>query len=553
MTEPQNKGVRAGLAALLLIALVLRLPNLNQSIWFDEACMSTQRIGSLAQLLTTIHIDIHPPLYLVFAHLWNSVFGDSELSLRIPSLLAGLASLPLAFLIARRLCGNLTAWLTVLLLAFSPVHIWYSIEGRLYAPMLFAALAAVELFHRILEGRATRGTYWLYGILTAGMLALHYYLAVYVLLFALAALIAPRMKWAKSIPRAVLMINGVGLVLIAAWVGMKAVLVGFETSQGYLRAFTPIEVYRFLFQWCWTGNTLPAGLDAATGNPRWLLWSLAQLIGVALFFLGLRELWRRRDKQPAILLLPLYFICLPTFLLVLPLIGMGSTYIERSLLPALPFFLMIICLGLVSIRRLALRNATFLCVALLGLANLSAYYAHGDMWTVYKPHQDWRAAATYFGQEIDEGGTQRPIYTNMPNSRSLPYYDMRIQDASNLEPSTGAIQQAVSAFERLLGKDLGRRAGKIAAGIAQKFEEGKAQLADEAEMFIYPIGNGNLQAMKAGLREGYKILYLMDNTWHHRRSPGHLEELLRNPRLQLIEMNDFNGLVVYKVRLKARG
>ena len=51
------------LAAMVLTALLLRLPLLGRSVWFDEACMSDQRIGTWPQLLATLYVDIHPPLF----------------------------------------------------------------------------------------------------------------------------------------------------------------------------------------------------------------------------------------------------------------------------------------------------------------------------------------------------------------------------------------------------------------------------------------------------------------------------------------------------------
>jgi hypothetical protein len=546
VTDKSDRGVRLTLLALVLLALLLRLPNLNQSLWFDEACMSDQRIGTWEQLLSTIHIDIHPPLYLLFAHAWNGIFGDSELSLRIPSLLAGLGSLPLAFLLARRFVGLDAARGTVALLAVSPVHIWYSIEGRLYAPMLFFALLAIELFMRILDGQLSRRGYWLYATVIAVMLALHYYLAIYVLLFALIALAAPRMNWSARTPRAVVWINGVGLLLIAAWVSGKAALIGFQTSQGYLRPLSPLEVYRFLFEWCWTGNSLPAAIDGESGHPRQLAWLFAQVVGVLLFGLGLLELWRRREQNSTGLLLLANFLCLPVFLFVLPLIGMPNTYIERSLLPSLPFFLMIICLGIASLRPL-LRGSAVVIVALLSIANLVAFYQFEDHWTVYKPHQDWRSAALYFAEELDEGAGGRPIYSGMPNCRSLPYYDARIQDARNLEPSVDSAKRGIEGFKDVLGEGLGGLLAGYATSVAEEFETQKAELHRNTRLFILPLGEAippSVESEEPG-RDG--ILYLLDNLWHP-TGAGRVQALVEGDRFEELDRRDLRGLTIFKVR-----
>gem|GEM_PF-2558010 len=533
------------LAVLVLVALLLRLPRLGQSLWFDEACMSEQRIGTLAQLLTTIHVDIHPPLYLVFAFLWNGIFGDSEVSLRIPSLLAGLASLPLVFFLARRWVGEGAAWLTVGLLAISPVHIWYSIEGRLYAPMLLLALVALSLFPRLVAGELQRRGWWAYAALVAAMLALHYYLAVFVALLFVAGLVAPRLGWTERRPRPLLWIHGAGLVAIAGWVLFKAKLIGFETSQGYLRPFTPTEVYRFLFQWSWTGNCLAAG--AETSSPRAWAWLLFQGLGVLAFTRGLLELLRRRRELPFGPLLVAGFACLPAFLFVLPLVGMPRTYIERSLIASLPFFFVIASLGLVSLRPALLRRGAVALLTALSLANLLAYYGFGDRWTVYKPHPDWRAAAAWFGEELEAGAAGRSIFTPYPHCRSLPYYDARIQDARNLAPSADAARRGVAAFERVFGESLGGRLGSFAESIATDFEAGKAELARGTELFVRPLGDGRLESLDVERFGADGVFYLLDNRWHD-SSDGRVERLARSPRLELLEQHDFGGIAVFSVR-----
>ena len=83
------------LSGLVLVAFLLRLPLLDRSVWFDEACMSDQRIGTSAQLLATLYTDIHPPLFVLFMHYWNSLFGDGEVAMRIPAMISGLLCIPL--------------------------------------------------------------------------------------------------------------------------------------------------------------------------------------------------------------------------------------------------------------------------------------------------------------------------------------------------------------------------------------------------------------------------------------------------------------------------
>ena len=77
--------------ATLIFSFLLRIINLNQSLWLDEA------IGALVvkdmnfiDIATKFAVaDNHPPLYYLMLSLWTSIFGYSEISLRMPSVFFG--------------------------------------------------------------------------------------------------------------------------------------------------------------------------------------------------------------------------------------------------------------------------------------------------------------------------------------------------------------------------------------------------------------------------------------------------------------------------------
>ena len=87
-------------SGILFLALLLRLPNLAESLWLDEL-WSIRIILDNTDPLRTLLRDIHPPLYSIFMFSWIRLFGDSELSIRLPSLVFGLVSVQLPRLRAR--------------------------------------------------------------------------------------------------------------------------------------------------------------------------------------------------------------------------------------------------------------------------------------------------------------------------------------------------------------------------------------------------------------------------------------------------------------------
>jgi uncharacterized membrane protein len=92
-----QRGTLLALAAICALALLFRLPNLLESVWYDELWATRLKLFSLGQLADVALSDVHPPAYPAFMFVWIRVFGDSELAIRAPSLLFGLGTVVLTF------------------------------------------------------------------------------------------------------------------------------------------------------------------------------------------------------------------------------------------------------------------------------------------------------------------------------------------------------------------------------------------------------------------------------------------------------------------------
>ena len=112
-----------------IAALLVRLPNFNESLWYDEVWYTFMRLNPNSINRVLFH-DVHPPLYPLLILGWIKLFGDSEIAVRLPSLLFGLASLGVMFALARSWFNRRIAFLSTILMALSPVHIWYSQENK---------------------------------------------------------------------------------------------------------------------------------------------------------------------------------------------------------------------------------------------------------------------------------------------------------------------------------------------------------------------------------------------------------------------------------------
>lgn len=125
---------------ILTIGLILRLISINQSLWLDEAInvLATQNFSLLGMITEYAKADFHPPLFFIILWLWTKIFGIGEIAVRIPSIIFGVLTLYVVYLIGNKLYSRTLGLLSALLLAINPLHIYYSQEARMYA---FAALA----------------------------------------------------------------------------------------------------------------------------------------------------------------------------------------------------------------------------------------------------------------------------------------------------------------------------------------------------------------------------------------------------------------------------
>lgn len=169
-------------AALLLITLAgLWLRGLRiawQPLWWDEGYSVFFATEPLRAMLALTAADIHPPLYYALLHGWIAGFGSAQPAvLRYASVLTGVLTLPVFALLAYTLFPRRPAVTAValLLLAFNPMHIFYSQEVRMYILALLLGMAATICIMRLSAALATgqRWAWWCVGYVCIAALLLH--------------------------------------------------------------------------------------------------------------------------------------------------------------------------------------------------------------------------------------------------------------------------------------------------------------------------------------------------------------------------------------------
>src|SRR5262245_54174362 len=127
-----------------------------KSLWIDESFsiwMASQPLDVLWR--STVQLDQHPPLYYTLLHFWLAL-GDGEAVVRGFSALWGALMLPVMYLIGERVGGRALGLLSALILAISPLHIWFAQQARMYTMLTFFAGVALLCMLRLLDGHQNR-------------------------------------------------------------------------------------------------------------------------------------------------------------------------------------------------------------------------------------------------------------------------------------------------------------------------------------------------------------------------------------------------------------
>ncbi len=190
-------GRTAVILVILFLALVLRILGLGtESAWIDEAYSINLARHAIPQIIQGTAADQHPPLYYLLLHFWFLV-GSGVVYARLLSVIIGVIQIYQTLALARMMSMEKLGWVTGLLLAVSPMHVWYSQEIRMYILLASLTTASTAALWASLHGKPR---WWLYAFFSAAALYTHYFAAF--IMFAQAILV---IAWAyhHRLPRPV--------------------------------------------------------------------------------------------------------------------------------------------------------------------------------------------------------------------------------------------------------------------------------------------------------------------------------------------------------------
>jgi len=172
--EKQKRKKYLILLSIVGLGAFLRLFNLGaESYLYREVCAIDQALLPIHQLF--FH-DGSPPLYHLFLKGWIWIWGTGEYAPRSLSVLFGVLSIYLTYMLGRSLFSKKTGLIASLLVAVSPLHIYYSQYTRYYTLFLFLMMLQVLLMISVLK-KPKRNTCFFVSVNNIFLLGANFFMA----------------------------------------------------------------------------------------------------------------------------------------------------------------------------------------------------------------------------------------------------------------------------------------------------------------------------------------------------------------------------------------
>jgi mannosyltransferase len=366
---------------LTALGAVLRFATLGaQAYHHDEIVTASRvlRVGFGHAMDAVGFSESAPPLYYALAWLWAQLTGNGEWGLRFLSALAGVATIPVAYLVARELRGARAGVIAAALVATNPMLLWYSQEARAYALLgFFCAVSLLFCVRALRDGERRDFTWW--GVFSFLALATHY--------FAVFPLLAEVILLARRRGRAILP----GLWIVGLAVVLLAPLAIHQMSYGHAEWIGKFTLGHRL------GEAAITFMVGETGD----IIGRAETVGPALLPLLLVAaacallLWRGSRTERRAAFVPFAVAAVTVgFPLLLAILSAGKDFVlARNLLPALVPLLVAVAVALSAER--ARRVGTAIAAVLAAYSLAFCIWASADP-ALQRP--DWRAVADHLGE-----------------------------------------------------------------------------------------------------------------------------------------------------------
>ena len=303
----------------------------NRSLWGDEASIALNIVNrSYLELLQPLDYNqAAPPGFLWIEKLAIQLFGNSEYSLRLFPLIAGIISLFALYELGKKTISVIAVPIAIILFASLKEPLYYATEVKQYSSDVMVALLLSLLLiprrNQILNKKEL--------ILIGGLVTVAIWLS-HPAIFALAGIEIANLFFTPAMRRKALIINRLPVYFIGiitfGYLYFLA-LANTAKNQSLQNSWKP-EYPQSIFDFIW----LLASLKRFFDNP--LGFQIMYEISIVVFIIGSIILWRKNKQIFLVLMSPLLATLVAAYLHKYP-------FRSRLILFLTPFFILIIAEG----------------------------------------------------------------------------------------------------------------------------------------------------------------------------------------------------------------
>jgi len=381
---------------ILILGFFLRIYDLGRyGLWFDEAVsvfgaklLTFESIKNFGTFFTNLPF-VYPPLL----KLWL-FFSDSDYFLRLFSVLFGVLSILLIYILAKKIIGKSsgkqTALSSAFLLSISPLHIHYSREITQYSIAFFFSLCSLYFFLKCIERCSLKNN-----VLFVFSSLLCVYIHSFFVVFLLAELLYILILKGNSFKRC--MVNFLMIFLFC----IPFIIFGFIQFRNIIGSR--------MLTWAPESSLLKVAALFNTFNIGYNSGSAFYGIAFAVFtFFFILGVWKGRNIIKNFKPLVVLFIFPILFGFVLS--KFIPSFIYRYFIFSLPLYLIFVSYGIVSLKKSNLIRFVFiLCLLLTNFVALKNLY--GNIFPLpedtFRPGihkgQPYRKAALYIQNRYEFG------------------------------------------------------------------------------------------------------------------------------------------------------
>ena len=396
---------------ILLIALLLRLIVINQSLWLDEAigALAIKNISYKNLFSNFFTIDNHPPFYYLFLKMWSKLFGYSEFSLRLPSVLFAIGTIFLTYKIAGLIKQNknerslklfskgrfakLSLSFPILasfLLAISQFHIYYSQEARMYSMAAFFATLSVY-FYILIVNQRIKLQYFIGFSISIFFLGITDYVP-YFLIFTLVLYSLVKIRDKNLSVKFTITF----LPLIAFWILWLPLFT--KQSQGGNWLLVTLPAWKKLAGGANIKQILLLWIKFTIGRITFInkyIYAIVVAFSSIVYFIPLKTFYKNKinDKFKIIFLWfigPLVLSFLTSFFI--------PSFIYFRFLFIYPAFVLLLSWGILNIKNNKIKIFVFWVVTAISILSGFYYYLDKNL-----QREDWRGAVSYIENNLKTG------------------------------------------------------------------------------------------------------------------------------------------------------